>query len=188
MSRRFAEQVRADHRKLARHRPRARAHARGAKAHRSSSTTIATPSWPPRSCAKSKAWRARIRRAGEYGGACGDRRASSMRVEAQFGRLDYFVSNAAASSFKKIDDLKAHNLDRSYALNVRAFVLGAQRAVKLMTRRRTHRRTLELRQHSRLSRPTRTSARTKRPSKRGCATWRSSLRRAASTSTPSTAA
>lgn len=54
------------------------------------------------------------------------------RVAAEFGRLDFFVANAAASSFKKIEDLKAHNLDRSYALNVRAFVLGAQRAVKLM--------------------------------------------------------
>jgi NAD(P)-dependent dehydrogenase (short-subunit alcohol dehydrogenase family) len=54
------------------------------------------------------------------------------RVFAEFGRLDHFVSNAAASSFKKILDLKPHNLDRSYALNVRAFVLGAQRAVKLM--------------------------------------------------------
>jgi enoyl-[acyl-carrier protein] reductase III len=55
------------------------------------------------------------------------------RVEDAFGRLDHFVSNAAASAFKKVLDLKAHNLDRSYALNVRAFVLGAQRAVKLMT-------------------------------------------------------
>jgi NAD(P)-dependent dehydrogenase (short-subunit alcohol dehydrogenase family) len=53
-------------------------------------------------------------------------------VESEFGRLDHFVSNAAASSFKKILDLKPHNLDRSFALNVRAFVLGAQRAVKLM--------------------------------------------------------
>jgi len=49
-----------------------------------------------------------------------------------FGKLDIFVSNAAASSFKNILDLKPHNLDRSYALNVRAFVLGAQRAVPLM--------------------------------------------------------
>jgi NAD(P)-dependent dehydrogenase (short-subunit alcohol dehydrogenase family) len=54
------------------------------------------------------------------------------RVAAEFGRLDHFVSNAAASSFKKIADLKAHNLDRSFDLNVRAFVLGAQRAIKLM--------------------------------------------------------
>jgi enoyl-[acyl-carrier protein] reductase III len=49
-----------------------------------------------------------------------------------YGRLDFFVSNAAASSFKNILDLGVHNLDRSYALNVRAFVLGAQRAVRLM--------------------------------------------------------
>jgi NAD(P)-dependent dehydrogenase (short-subunit alcohol dehydrogenase family) len=55
------------------------------------------------------------------------------RVAAEFGRLDLFVSNAAASSFKKIVELRAHNLDRSFNLNVRAFVLGAQRAVKLMT-------------------------------------------------------
>jgi NAD(P)-dependent dehydrogenase (short-subunit alcohol dehydrogenase family) len=54
------------------------------------------------------------------------------RVEREFGHLDLFVSNAAASSFKKILELKAHNLDRSFDLNVRAFVLGAQRAVKLM--------------------------------------------------------
>jgi NAD(P)-dependent dehydrogenase (short-subunit alcohol dehydrogenase family) len=52
----------------------------------------------------------------------------------EFGRLDYFVGNAAASSFKAIRDLKLHNLDRSYAMNVRAFVLGAQRAVELMDR------------------------------------------------------
>ncbi|MGA9418249.1 MAG: SDR family oxidoreductase [Candidatus Cybelea sp.] len=54
------------------------------------------------------------------------------RVHAEFGRLDHFVSNAAASSFKKILDLNPNNLDRSFDLNVRAFVLGAQRAVKLM--------------------------------------------------------
>jgi NAD(P)-dependent dehydrogenase (short-subunit alcohol dehydrogenase family) len=51
----------------------------------------------------------------------------------EFGRLDYFVDNAAASSFKLIKDLKLHHLDRSYAMNIRSFVLGAQRAVGLMT-------------------------------------------------------
>jgi len=50
----------------------------------------------------------------------------------EFGRLDYFVANAAASSFKPIRELKVHNLDRSFAMNVRAFVLGAQEAVELM--------------------------------------------------------
>ncbi len=51
----------------------------------------------------------------------------------EFGRLDYYVGNAAASSFKLIKDLGLHHLDRSYAMNIRAFVLGAQRAVELMT-------------------------------------------------------
>ncbi len=51
-----------------------------------------------------------------------------------YGRLDYFVNNAAASAFKRIVDLKPHHLDRSYATNVRPFVLGAQEAVKLMDR------------------------------------------------------
>jgi NAD(P)-dependent dehydrogenase (short-subunit alcohol dehydrogenase family) len=53
-------------------------------------------------------------------------------VAEKFGRLDFFVCNAAASSFKNIADLKQHHLDRSYAMNVRAFVLGAQQAVRLM--------------------------------------------------------
>ena len=51
---------------------------------------------------------------------------------AEFGTLDYFVSNAAASSFKNILDLRLHHLDRSFAMNTRSFVLGAQRAVALM--------------------------------------------------------
>jgi enoyl-[acyl-carrier protein] reductase III len=50
-----------------------------------------------------------------------------------YGRLDFFVCNAAATSFKPIMELRQHHLDRSYAMNVRAFVLGAQRAVRLMT-------------------------------------------------------
>jgi len=53
-------------------------------------------------------------------------------ISDEFGRLDFFVSNAAASAFKRILDLKVHHLDRTWALNVRAFVLGAIRAVPLM--------------------------------------------------------
>ena len=54
-------------------------------------------------------------------------------VGKRHGRLDFFISNAAASAFKRIVDLNARNLDRTFALNVRAFVLGAIRAVPLMT-------------------------------------------------------
>lgn len=53
-------------------------------------------------------------------------------VERAFGSLDIFVSNAAATAFKKIMDLKVHNLDRTFALNVRGFVLSAQHAARLM--------------------------------------------------------
>lgn len=53
-------------------------------------------------------------------------------VAQRCGRLDHFVSNAAASAFKNIMDVRPHHLDRSYAMNLRPFVLGAQEAVKLM--------------------------------------------------------
>ena len=49
-----------------------------------------------------------------------------------YGKVDYFVANAAAAAFKPIEQLKVHHLDRTYAMNVRAFVLGAQQAVSLM--------------------------------------------------------
>ncbi|MEQ6897530.1 SDR family oxidoreductase [Microbacterium sp. KR10-403] len=52
----------------------------------------------------------------------------------KYGRLDFFVNNAAAAAFKRVADLKTHHLDRSYAMNLRPFVLGAQEAVKLMDR------------------------------------------------------
>ncbi|WP_312182315.1 SDR family oxidoreductase [Arthrobacter sp.] len=51
---------------------------------------------------------------------------------AEYGRLDFYVNNAAAAAFKKVVDLKAHHLDRAYAVNVRPFVIGSQEAVKLM--------------------------------------------------------
>ena len=53
-------------------------------------------------------------------------------VEERLGRLDFFVSNAAASNFRSIMELKPHNLERTFNLNVRAFVVGTQRAVPLM--------------------------------------------------------
>jgi NAD(P)-dependent dehydrogenase (short-subunit alcohol dehydrogenase family) len=53
-------------------------------------------------------------------------------VRDRYGRLDAFVANAAASVFKPVSGLKQHHLDRSYAMNTRSFVLGANRAVELM--------------------------------------------------------
>lgn len=54
------------------------------------------------------------------------------QVAERYGRLDWFVNNAAASAFKNIVDMKPHHLDRSYATNLRPFILGAQHAVRLM--------------------------------------------------------
>jgi enoyl-[acyl-carrier protein] reductase III len=54
------------------------------------------------------------------------------QVQERFGRLDFFVSNASASNFHHFMDLKPHHLERSFNLNVRAFVVGTQRAVRLM--------------------------------------------------------
>lgn len=50
-----------------------------------------------------------------------------------YPRIDAFVSNAAASAFKAIDDIKPHHLERCINMNVRPFVLGAQRAAHLMS-------------------------------------------------------
>ncbi|WP_022881103.1 SDR family oxidoreductase [Gryllotalpicola ginsengisoli] len=53
-------------------------------------------------------------------------------VDEHYDRIDAFVANAAAAAFKPIKDLKLHHLDRSYAMNARSFVLGAQRAAERM--------------------------------------------------------
>ncbi len=54
------------------------------------------------------------------------------RVQERFGRLDFFVSNASASNFRPLMELKPHHLERTFNTNVRAFVIGAQRATGLM--------------------------------------------------------
>ena len=72
------------------------------------------------------------------------------QVQERFGRLDFYVSNASASNFRPIMELKPHHLERTFNLNVRAFVIGSQRATRLMDKggRITH---FELRQPARVS-------------------------------------
>lgn len=53
-------------------------------------------------------------------------------IKDRYGRLDIFVSNAGASAFKAMGEYKPHHLQRNFALNVQAFVLGAQQAAGLM--------------------------------------------------------
>jgi len=54
------------------------------------------------------------------------------RIDESYDHVDAFVANAAAAAFKPVRDLKAHHLDRNHAMNVRSFVLGAQRAAERM--------------------------------------------------------
>jgi NAD(P)-dependent dehydrogenase (short-subunit alcohol dehydrogenase family) len=54
------------------------------------------------------------------------------QVRERFGRLDFFVSNASASNFRPIMELTPEHLQRTFNLNVRAFVIGTQRAARLM--------------------------------------------------------
>jgi enoyl-[acyl-carrier protein] reductase III len=53
-------------------------------------------------------------------------------VAERFPALDIFVSNAAATAFKPVMAFRAHHLDRSFALNFKAFILATQRASALM--------------------------------------------------------
>lgn len=53
-------------------------------------------------------------------------------VKAEFGRLDIFVSNAAATAYKPAIEVKEHNLEKTFDLTVKAFLTGAQEAVRLM--------------------------------------------------------
>jgi enoyl-[acyl-carrier protein] reductase III len=56
------------------------------------------------------------------------------QIKQRFGRLDFFVSNASASNFRPFMELKPHHLERTFNLNVRAFVMGTQYAARLMDR------------------------------------------------------
>jgi enoyl-[acyl-carrier protein] reductase III len=51
-----------------------------------------------------------------------------------FGRLDFFISTDGPSAFQPLMRLEPDGLERSFNVNVRAFVLGAQGAVRLMDR------------------------------------------------------
>lgn len=53
-------------------------------------------------------------------------------VAGRHGHLDIFVSNAAATAFRPAMELRPHHLERTFNMNVRAFVVGTQRAAALM--------------------------------------------------------
>ncbi|HSE04121.1 MAG TPA: SDR family oxidoreductase [Methylomirabilota bacterium] len=57
------------------------------------------------------------------------------RIAAAFGRVDVLVANAAATAFRPMLEQKPHNVRRTFAISVDAFVAMAQAAVPLMAGR-----------------------------------------------------
>ena len=54
------------------------------------------------------------------------------RVAERFGRIDILVASAAATAFRPMAEQKLHNVDRTFAISVDAFIALAQAVVPLM--------------------------------------------------------
>lgn len=57
------------------------------------------------------------------------------RIGEAFGRVDIVVANAAATAFRPILEQKEHNIRRTFAITVDAFIAAVQAAVPLMAGR-----------------------------------------------------
>lgn len=53
-------------------------------------------------------------------------------VKSEYGYLDYFIANAAATAFKPLLETKPHHVEKTFAITVTGFLIGCQRSAELM--------------------------------------------------------